>query len=323
MTIHAALRDVCTSEGGTFHLAADGTPVFGDRHQRPKHVAADASLNGTLTGVRIQRAEAHVANSIEVTVHPRAVGTEGEVLWESGTAIRVLPDAPRVVVCRYRDPDQQAAWIGALEAITPEAFTDFAANDRIDGTGKDLTKHVGIKIEAGATAARLTISTRYTATGRPTYIHTLRLRGTPLRAFLPVTILRTDEASDLAHGHQPLSLNMPLQDEAAVAVDVASALLANRKDPHSWIEVGVEATASAQRLMQALSVDVGDRLDVTDAALALNGAACFVDGIRHEVARGGARHRVAWLTSPADLETAWLLGESGYGELDSAARLGY
>jgi hypothetical protein len=318
-----AVRDVCASEGGTFHITADGTPTFADRQARPKHVAPDAVLSARLTGVRVERAERRIANSLTATVHPRTVGTPGAELWQAGSSIRLVYGQPQVITARYRDPDLPGAYIGALDLIRPVAGIDYTATNHLNGSGSDRSAEVHISVEQGASSARLTLERTLSKHPRePIYIHALRLRGTPLRAFYPVTITQTtDDASFFAHGHRPLSLDMPLQDEAAVARDMATALLANRKDPHPWLTVTVEAAASASLLAHALARDVGDRLHLTDLDVGLDEVACFIDGIRHEISEG--RHRVTWRTTPADLETYWLLGSSTSAALGEASRLGY
>lgn len=333
VTAARAIREVCASEGGWFFIAADGTPTFEDRHARPKRVTADAALSAALIGLAILRADKRIANAVEVIAHPRSVGSAGEVLWQAGHAIRVMPDQPRELHLHYADPDQQVAWVGAETVIAPVMGVDYTATDQANGGGADLTEYVRLTLEAGAASARIVLETTWPGgrESRPTYIHALRLRGTPLRAFLPVIAAIEDEASRLTYGRHPLSLDMPLQDDANVAQDMAGALLANRKDPHGWMEVRVEAVdvpsaTSTANLTHALARDVGDRLHLSDSALGLDGAACFIEHIRHEISRGSRdrlAHRVTWRTSPADWEAFWILGSAGYAEIGSAARLGY
>ncbi len=320
---YAALLDAVASEGGFFYLRADGTPVFADRHRRQKQVAADATLSAGLRGLSARRERGQVANTVEVIVHPREVGAEGTTLWQSAARIRLAPGQPRTITCPYVDPDQQVARIGALAVIPPERVTDFTAAHEFKTIRTDVTDYVDVTVEPGATSARLTLLSRWPDENGATFVENLRLRGTPLRSFQPTSVALSDDASRLTYGDLPLTLDMPLQEEAAVAGDMAAALLTQRKDPHPWLTVEVEATASASLLAEALARDVGDRLHVTDSTLALNAFPCFVESVRHEVTRAGARHRVMWRTSPADLFAGWLLGQSRYGELGLATRLGY
>ncbi len=321
-TAFAALRDLCTSEGGIFYLRADGTPVFEDRHARPKHTSPDASLSGSLAGLCAGQSIEQTLSRVEVTVHPREAAETVEVLWTAGHSIRLAPGTPRELVCHYNDPGQEAMWVGAHEILMPVQGVDYNATTKASGAGQDATEHVIVGIEPGATSARLMLVSTWPQ-GVPIYVHNLQLRGKALRAYRPVTVAVEEVDSFLAYGFRPLYLDMPLQDDANVAADMARALLANRKDPHPWLRVGVEARANAALLTQALARDVGDRLSITDASLALEGVGCFIEQVRHEIQRGGARHRVDWRTSPADLQAYWVLGRSGYGELGQATRLGY
>ena len=318
----AALRDVCASEGGWFFIAADGTPVFRDRHARPRHLTPDATLDGGLAGLQVERGQARAANRVETTTYPRAVGTAEAVLWQAGHSLCLLPGKPRTITCPYRDPDEQVARVGALSVVTPLAGTDFTATDRADGTGVDVAHYVVVRTEPGGASARITLENRWPA-NRPVYVHGLQVRGVPLRTYYPAVAVAVDAASQLALGLHPSQVDMPLQDDAGVGEDMARALLANRATPRSWLTVIVEATVSPTLLLHALARDVGDRLHVTDAALGLDAAACFIEAVRHEVRRGGASHQVTWRTRPADLEAYWALGGTGHAALGTGARLGY
>lgn len=315
----AALRDVCTSEGGWFAIAADGTPVFRGRHARPRHVTPDVMLGAGLAALHAGRGEQTVANSVEVTVHPRTVGEPGEVLWQAGHAIRLEPGAARKLVCRYHDPAEHVLEVGALSVEPPRRGVDFTATDALDGTGQDLTHTVMVALESGARGALLTLWSDWPGAGA-IYVHGLRLRGVPLRRYTPVTVRIEDDASIVARGRHPLRADLRLQDDARTGEDMARTLLANRREPHPWPVITLEATASASLLAAALGTDVGARAHLDAPDVGLDGAACFVEHIRHRIERGGASHRVTWRTSPADLHAYCVLGSAALG---AGTRLGY
>ncbi len=321
-----ALRDVCLSEGGYFFTAGDGTPTFDDRHARPKHLAADATFDVALAGLHIERGQHRIANRATITAHPREISGSVEVVWESTNDILVKQGYPVTLICRYRDPDQPVALMGAMDVIAPQQNDDYVGEWRLRYKGVtysyDATEYLLVESEIGAASIELTLINNL-PTGRPIYVSKLQVRGIPLRTYEPATVVVEDEDSQLIYGSLPLTLDLPLQDDTAVAGDMATALLVNRKDPHPWLTVEVEATASASLLAHGLGRDVGDRLHVTDLDIALDEAACFIEAIRHEIGRGGASHRVTWRTSPADLEAYWILAQAGYGELGETTRLGY
>ncbi len=238
------------------------------------------------------------------------------MLWQAGHAVRIPPGEVRTLVCRYSDPDERVAQVGAQSLVTPVAGVDFSATRHADGSGSDYTGEIRLRLEAGGSAARLALWS-IGQKNKALYVHNLQLRGVPLRSFFPATVVAEDDDSRLTHGLRVLRVDMPLQDDTRVAGDVALALLGHHKDAQPWLTLTVEAAASAGLLAQALTRDVGDRLHVSDAAMALDGAACFIDGLRHEI---GASHRVTWHTSPAGLHAYWLIGQSKVG---SETRLGY
>src|SRR5690606_40767318 len=59
-------------------------------------------------------------------------------------------------------------------------------------------------------------------------------------------------ALPISRGRHPLRVDLPLQDDARTGEDVARALLANRREPHPWPVIGLEATARADLLAAAL-----------------------------------------------------------------------
>jgi hypothetical protein len=322
VTLAGALADVCASEGGTFHLAADGSPVFMDRHNRPRRTDPDGLIDGALAGLDSGRSRAMVANRVEVTAHPREVDSDVRVLWSSDKNIQLAPGIPRTIVCEYVDPAQKVAHPGAIGVIPPAPGVDFTATDRMDGTGNSAAGAIRIQADMGANSACLVLTSLWPLP-EMIYMHTLQIRGNPVRDYQPVTAVAADESSLPIRGLLPLAVEMPLQDDAAVAADMAHGLLINRKDPHPWIVVSVEATVSEGRLTEALRRDVGDRLSVTDPGLGLEGVGCFIESIRHEIGRGGMTHQVIWHTSPADLYRFWVLDRAGFAEIGQSTRLGY
>ena len=210
MPIRAALEEVCASEGGFFFVAADGTPTFDDRHVRPRQVTAAAALSSGLAGVDVARSQARVANTVRVITHPREVGASAVILWQAGHSILIKPGETRIITCRYADPDQTVAAVGAQSVVTPAAGTDFTATTKADGTGTDVTDYVRITVEAGAAAARLTLVSDWP--DFPVYVHDLQLRGVPLRSFYPAVIEVDDWTSIFAYGQQVLGVDMPFQE---------------------------------------------------------------------------------------------------------------
>ncbi len=320
-----ALRDVCASEGGFFYLRADGSPVFDDRHARPRRVEPDAALSARLSGLRLEWLEPRAASRVEVTAYPREVGTGSAVLWSAGTALRLRPGQTREIAVTFRDPEQEALVVGAQDVVAPQPGTDYTASTKLDPTHPDaidVTAFVTVTAAIGAAGARLTLVNGWEG-AQTIYVHGMQVRGVPLRAFRPVTAAVEDDAARFAYGERVLRVDMPLQDDPAVAADMARGLLAARSSPLPWLAVHLEGAAGGDLLAHMLARDVGDRLHLTDDETGLDAAACFIDGVRHVIDRGGARHRVTWRTSPADREAWWLLGQAGYAALGVSTRAGY
>jgi hypothetical protein len=311
-----------TSEWGTFHIAANGTPVFRDRHARPKRLAADAVIDGGLAGLRVEREAARAAGRVEATIAPREVGGAPVVLWQRPASLRLRKGETRVITCAFRDPEG-ARLAGALRVERVQPGLDFHATTRVDAAdplGIDLTDRVRIDAALGAAGAVLSVRADWPD---DVYVHGLQVRGVPLRAFDRATVSAEDPASSALYGRRVLRIALPLAADEAAAGDLAGALLASHAVPRPWPVITIEAAPGGDLAGHALRRDVGDRVHVSDAGAGLDAAACFIEGVRHSITRGGARHRVTWLTSPADLSAAWVLDHAAAGALGAGSRLGY
>lgn len=311
LPLRAALVDVVRSEGGYLWVSADGTPHFTGRDGRQGVTTAAGSVAAGFAALTADTSRGRLATRVTVTVVPRTVGTGPEVLWQKDSATLLDPGETRTLLARYRDPDQRVADIAALSIITPAGYT------ADDNAGGDLTAQVTLSMTAGGRSARLTLTN--TAPVKA-YVRDLQVRGTALRTYLPVSVTVDDAAAQAAYGLHPLALELPLQESTRTAEAMARALLVQRKAPHPWVTVTLEATAAPTL---AHTLEPGDRLDITDAARGLNPAVTFIDGVRHFIEGGGQRHRVTWATSPAETTSFWLLGTPGNAEIGLNTHIGY
>jgi len=319
----SALRDVCEAEGGSFHLRADGTPVFADRHARPKHITPEAEIGARLAGLFVEHARGPVVTRAEATVYPRAVGDSPETLWECGVRLRLRPGETRAITARYRDAD--GAPLGALSVEGPVPGLDYTAStseDLADPLAVDVSESLHVRVEAGASSARVTLTNRWPGRDAVT-VHRLALRGVALRSGAPVTLAAEDSDAGFAYGRGRAVLNLRLAADPAVGADLARAQIVQGGAPRPWLAITLDTQAGAGALAQALLRDVGDRLEVHEPGLGLDAAPCFIERVWRRIEGAGARQRVTWETSPADRYAVWLLGTPGYAALGDSARLGY
>lgn len=304
----SVLEQIVVSEGGWFYLRADGTPVFVDRHYRIRTQSPAAEFDSGLSALHAERNAARLANRVEVTVYPREEADSPEILWTSGSALRVPPGTTRTILASYQDPQALAEIVAALDVNAPlVGWSATSRSDPADPKGISLTHLVHVSAEIGATATRLRIQNEASVAA---FIHGLSLSGRPLRAYQPLTAIREDEQARMAYGLRLHQIDMPLQDSAAVAADSAGATLANLRAPQPWLTLSFQIEAAGLSASAALARDVGDRITMSDAALGLDRAACFIEEIEQQIQRGprGLTHRLRWFTIPADLYAAWILG---------------
>lgn len=332
-----SLRDVmqqtAVNEAGHFYLKPDGTPTFDERQTRPKKTAADAVLDQKLVSITADSRRQNLVNQVEITVYPREVSSEYEVLWQLNNPVRLRRNDSRTFTFNYRDPNQEVALLGAIDVLEPVPNVDIVVtgtqygwagtyNDLWLVLSYDSLPQTDVITEIGAASARITVTNR-NQSPRGVTLETLQLRGKPLRIYEPLTVTIADDASQLQQDQQVQVIDLPLEDDTDMVLDLGYGILNNNKNTRPWLTVTFEATADTQLLNHALTRDINARLSLTASDLGLDETGAFIDHVRHEISQSGAKHQVTWQTSPADLNAYWIIGETGYGELDQAARLGY
>ncbi len=329
-SVRRALQDVVQSEPGHFYIGADGRPTFDQRQVRPSQVTAAATLTAKLVSVRAERRRVNLINQVEMTVYPRVASTEREVLWQLNNDVVLERGEARTFTVSYRDPLQAAVLLGAVDVLAPVPDVDARfVGYRYQMIGGlrllhpyEAKQYIDVQTEIGAASATITVTNRDVPIGQ-LHIEKLQIRGKPLRVYEPLTVVLSNQASQLENGRLTDVLDLPLADDSAQVVDLGYSILNNNSQPRPWLTLEFEATADTGLLNQALLCDVNDRVHITDATLGLQEAGAYIDFIRHMITAAGASHEVTWQTSPADREAYWLLAEVGYGALGQTTRLGY
>ena len=181
-----AIRDICSSNWGWFYIRRDGYPTFENRHHRILDTTSIATLTNTMTGLDYSKSISTVYNDINVTAHPRDIGSASEVLWSLDATREVTLSPSQVVTyrARYRDPNQTGFDIGGACMITPASTTDYSFRTSPSGLGIDLTSELTISASLRANNADLQLTNSGSSTG---YLNLLQVRGFAVRVFAPVS----------------------------------------------------------------------------------------------------------------------------------------
>jgi hypothetical protein len=159
------------------------------------------------------------------------------------------------------------------------------------------------------------------ATGQRIYndVHVTRTGGTEQVA--------TDQPSIDAYFGKTFSLTgLPLTTDTE-ALSYANFTLARSKDFHVRLtSLEIDPTASPDLLWpQALGRDLTDEIRVIyrpDVGSTMN-ELVLLEKVTHTFNARAATWSTVWLTSPANLDSAWILGDASAGILQSTTRLAY
>jgi hypothetical protein len=294
--------DACTADWGKFFFAGDGKPTFINRHQMPLDAAAELTLDDTMIGLDYEMSETQIFNYIEVTCHPRRVGSSPEVLGKlsDGTAPIIEAGASRTFTIRYQDPSNIAVSLGGKDAITPVASTDYECTSDEGGEGDDETSNVTSGMDAYGDHAEVTLTN---GAAHAVYVQTLRVRGYAVRA-RSVTLVEEDATSQGLYGKLRLPIDAVLISSEAEAASLADFLLDYYKDPRGMVRnVQFLANYNATMMAAARDLELVDRVDVTETQVGLSSFEGFIYGLRHEIDFRTGEHVVSM-----DLEEAYDYG---------------
>lgn len=258
-----------------------------------------------------------VLNKSSVSYTPRKTGTAGTVIWSADDLPISITENGQKITARYRDLANPSARIGAIDVIPLLPVTDYAATYIPDGT--DVTNIIGITVEVGANSAELVVNKPLRYVGEIS-ITALQMRGTPLTTYNPRTIesVNYDSAYAYKYTSERVSYNLIDTDNDAQAI-ADYRVYKNATPVSAFDKLGWIANKTTTRMTNALGVDIGDRITVSDAWMG-HSSDYFVVGARHSITWGGEHtHSITLTLKTANRENFWILDTS---LLDTGTRLG-
>ena len=169
-----------------------------------------------------------------------------------------------------------------------------------------------------ATRAKITVSN--TALG-PLYVTLLQVRGRPIHTYDPITVEVQDTTSQGTFERRTHSLDLPMQSDPVFAQAYGEYLVGRFATPVLVAErVDVDGRDQIGGV-NVFSLDVMDKVTINDAHSGIDALAHWVRGVAYDLTPSA--FSVTLLLERADDRTYWLLGTTGYSELDSGIRIGF
>jgi len=251
----------------------------------------------------------HVFNELEALTVPRRVGEVLEVVAQLDGPIEVAAGETERFFVDYRDPDNEAEYVGGHEVEDPDANTDWTANAAEDGSGADVTASFTVTAEPFGSRVMLELTNNTGATGYvrgPGGADGLQVRGIALRRYRTISTQGTNTTSRAMFGRRtlPSPLLMPYQNDRAVAkiaVDYLAFVHGGLDNTPERVQPATDADDDLQA--QGILRDVGDVITVDEAQTAANDVRAFINGLEQELALDG-RLYTWWTLAPRQVGDA-------------------
>lgn len=312
MTALAIAQQAMQSEFGATFVKGDGTLRMRKRTARLTSVA-QATFLDDMVSLRVPESRQKLINKVRATTHPRRVGaTDTEVLYQLQGKPSVAAGETISLRGGFNDPANRANAVGGTDMRAPVATTDYTMNANSDGSGADLTANFTVQAIYGGSGVEYQITNNGGTLG---YVTMLQARGRGLYDYDPVDAVRQDSVAIGRYGENALVMDMAYQSDANVADAVADYIVSTWALPGAVeAELGFYASKSPAYLLYALSLDVGDVINVVETASGVS-RTYFINSVslRWVMAK---KLWCTWLLSrlqPADYWEVGIVGKSEVG----------
>lgn len=315
---YGAIRDVVGQEYGRFFVDRNGQFKFWSRHHFLKDTASVMTLSDKHLAGLAYNYGADVINEVIVSARPRRVGSTNEVLAKLDTpqAVQVRPATTKSITFRYRDSDTGLE-IGGKNAVVPQKSLDWFANTLADGSGNDMLADMSATITS-ETGTSCTVEFANAHATQEAWIQpNAQVRGIKITGNAQTDSKARDAASVTTYGLQRYKYPAAL-DQVSLAESMARFILSQRKDPIGLVKsITIAAHAAPERLAMVLDLPIGSRVTLTETQTGAAGD-YFIIGESWRLHE--KQINVQWQLAPANT-SYWLLGQSGYAELNSTTIL--
>ncbi|MDP3720762.1 MAG: hypothetical protein Q8T13_23620 [Acidobacteriota bacterium] len=323
-------QDILQSEGGYLYLRGDSdageTLRFENRHARagvePEYEFETADLSDEPGSLQAPSSLDHIFNDVETLTVPRRVDAAATtVLVRLDSPVSVSAGRTETLFVYYRDPDNEAVFVGGKSMVAPVVTTDWTANSSMDGAGSDLAASFVVVATYFGSRVMLELTNNGSVEGYvrgPGGADGLQCRGKGLYRYRPVSSRGENETSIEAYGRQPLPtpILMPYQGDRNVGVGVAQF----KAHVHGGVtnvptKVRIGSELSDALLEQAILRDVGDAIAITDATTGIDSAQAFIHALDQELTLDGLLS-TEYTLAPADTSDVLILDDPIAGTLD-------
>lgn len=297
-----AMQKVCQSALGYVFIGDDETFTYQREAARASSTSA-ATLNDTMSRLDVSRSLDNVYNRINGILHPTQVDdTADTLLYELDNDIYVDGGDTQIFTFRFRDPNNKAIRVSALDVVTPlVANTHYRASYTQGATDGGANGDLTITDTNGANSAQWEIEN---TGGARVYINLVNIFGKGIYYYNPVDFHKETGSGDRDTKYDFYYLSDPnrarsylthlLRRTSSQAADIAA--------------VSFYADANSTLMTAAMTVDIGDRVTLSETATGISGD-YIVNHVSYEIETNGLL-RVTWKVETVDDVDFFILNSS-------------
>ncbi len=271
-----------------------------------------------LTDLSVRMSTATIINLAQVTVYPVETVSSVMTLWQARSVMKLAPGQTRVVIALFRDENGER--VGAVDVVEPVATTDYTVNDDPSGGGFDYTSSPSFSLTTTIEATRAILTLENTAMG-PLYVTSLKIRGKAIRVWDPIMVEEGDSTSQTAYEVRAAVLDLPMQADEVFAQSYAEYLVRRFKDPFLALDQVVIRSQEMVGNVNVFSLEMMNKVVINENQSGADMLQHWIRGVEYDIT--GQTFEVRLYLERADDRQYWQLGRLGYGELGTAARLGF
>jgi hypothetical protein len=324
-------QDVLQSERGYLYLRGDDTEGETLRFEN-RQARAGAEPAAIYTGpddlphdrnaITVPSDLGFVFNDVEVLTVPRFVDTGLQELVQLTNPTEVGPNQIEQVFVDYKDPLNEAEFVGGKDMVQPVLNTDWTANNMQDGSGTDMSGSIAISVVYWGSRCMIEITNSHATetvyVRGPGVEDGMQCRGYGLYRYRPESSRNTNTDSVDQYGARQLSspLVMPYQGDRNIGKGVAgliSTLYGGRT--RVPLQMMPDTFSSAEAVEQGILRDIGDAIQITEVGTGVDEVLVFIHGLSQELGVDNLL-RTTYFLCPGDVTDVFILDDPDHGVLD-------
>lgn len=305
-TALAVIQKICQTVLGYIYIrgnATNGETLTFQREETRAMQTSAATLDNTMSSLKISRSIDEIKNRINGLTHPvRIDDNPTTLLYELDNETPLDAGDTQTVTFKFKDPANQAIRISGKDVVLPlVAGTHYRMSAYANVIVGDLNSSLTITPTVGANSVQAVLAN---AAGVRGYINLINIFGRGIYYYNPVEHFVESGAGDKAVTFDFYYLSDPYRAKSFLtALHYRVSTEITHVDSVSFL-----ADYDATLMGYAMSVDIGDRVTIVEAATGLSDV-YTINRVTYTIQSNGTL-KLDWELEPADSHSYFILDSS-------------